>query len=295
MLKRFEVFFIASILILIIGIILTINTMDREQEFKAHNRDIQHAVVESAAYAINLQLQNKRRHVKLFLDEYSKLFLRLDRFPNDETTSNSISHRLQQRFTDFFTYTLTDSEGQPILMDIDSLVGEACQRDLDNFSGKVKRHDTQTNNEVFLHPQPLHYHYDIMAPLHLQGSNSRIFFASFYLDEIADILKTHEIPGQQLLLVRQSNPTLIEVSRQGARDKLDRNMELMDDEQTRILVFENIPETDWRLVNLPDANFEEQYVSGLWKEVLVILAILTLALFIMISLMFKISESKQAD
>ena len=295
MLKRLEVFFIAAILVLLTGIVLIVYTMEREQEFKSHNSNIQHTVVESAAYAINLQLQDKRRHVKLFLDEYSKLFVRLDRFPNDEITSQNIYRRLEQRFTDFFTFTITDSQGQPVLMDIASLVGDACQRDLDKFSGMIKRHDGAINNEVFLHPQPLHYHYDIMAPLHMPRSEPRIFFASFYLDEIASILKTHEVPGQQLLLVRQSNPKLIEVSRQGARDKLNREMTLTDIEQTRILIFENIPETDWKLVNLPDTNFEQQYVKGLWTEVIIILIILSFALFIMISVMFKISEKNQAD
>ena len=92
MLKRLEVFFIASLLVLFTAIILIIYTMEREQEFKSHNSKIQNALVESAASAINYQLQNKRRHVELFLDEYEKLFLHLDRFPDDESTSNSINY-----------------------------------------------------------------------------------------------------------------------------------------------------------------------------------------------------------
>jgi hypothetical protein len=175
-------------------------------------------------------------------------------------------------------------------MDVESLVGDACQRDLQNYSSKVKRLDKVTHNEVFLHPQPYHYHYDIMAPLKTRNDNVHIFFASFYLDEIANILKTHEIPGQQLLLVRQSEPNLIEVTRQGARDKLDRDPKLTPEELLRALVFENIPESDWRLVNLPDADFEEEYVNGLWREVIIMLVILALGLFVMISMMSRYCE-----
>lgn len=295
MLKRFEVYFIASIFILITGVILIIYTMEREQEFRSHSSNIQQTVVHGVAYAINLQLQNKRRHVSLFLDEYAQLFLHLDRYPDDEITSNNITRRLQQRFTDFFTYTITDKNGAPTLLDIDSLIGNACQIDLENFANRVKRDAVKLNNEVFIHPQSFHYHYDIMAPLPTNESNSRIFFASFYLNEIADILKTHEIPGQQLFLIRQSEPSLIEVSRQGARDKLKRNSKLTHDEQISILVYEDIPETDWRVVNLPDANYEKQYINSLWKEVVVILVTITIALLILISLMFKLSGRNTAD
>ena len=80
MFRRVEAFFIASVLVLITGIILIIYTMEREQEFKKYNAHIQKVTVESAAYAINIQLKNKRRHVALFLDEYNRLFSQLDRF-----------------------------------------------------------------------------------------------------------------------------------------------------------------------------------------------------------------------
>ena len=131
--------------------------MEREQEFKSHSSNIQQTVVHGVAYAINLQLQNKRRHVNLFLEEYAKLFLHIDRYPDDEITSNNISRRLQQRFTDFFTYTITDKNGAPTLLDIDALVGDACQIDLENFASRVKRDEVKLNNEVFIHPQSFHF------------------------------------------------------------------------------------------------------------------------------------------
>ena len=290
MLKRMEVFMIASILILLISIIMVVYTMQREQEFKAHNRDIQTAVVDSAVYAIDIQLDNKRRHVNLFIDEYSRLFRHLERFPDDEFSAERVQERLQQRFPDFFTFTIANHSGIPVMLDFENLVGEACQADLDKFASKLGR-GQQSTNEIFIHPQAFHYHYDVMTSLAF-GNESEIFFVSFYLDEIADILKTHEVPGQQLFIVRQSDPDLIEVSREGARDKLKRNAQLTAEEQNRILVFANIPGTDWRLVNLPDRDFEQEYIEDLWHEVIIILSILTIAIFIMISVVFSFSEKR---
>ena len=178
-----------------------------------------------------------------------------------------------------------------MLLDVETLVGEVCQSDLSDFASKLGRAQL-SSNEIFIHPQPFHYHYDVMAPLNADG-DSKIFFVSFYIDEIADILKTHEIPGQQLFIVRQTDPSLIEVSREGARDKLTRDAELTPEEQNRILVFANIPGTDWRLVNLPDADFEQGYIDGLWHEVIVVLSILAAAFFIMITVVFKISDKRE--
>lgn len=295
MLKRMEYFSIASLFVLVIAIILIIYTMEREQEFKTNSSNSQKTVVHGAAYAIDLQLQNKNRHVRLFLDEYARLFSYLDRFPSDERTSENINRGLQQRFPDFFTYTITDRNGEPALMDIESLVGDTCQLDLSNFTRKIKNNYGKMQNEVFVHPQPFNYHYDIMAPLNVNRKDTRIFFTSFYLNEITDILKMHEIPGQNLMLVRQSEPTLIEVSREGARDKLSRGINLTQQEQFRINAYENIPDTDWRLVNLPDADFEKQYLYKLWRQVIIILSILTLSLFLLIFVLVKFSKSKGAD
>ncbi len=295
MLKQMELFNIASIFVLILSIILIVYTMEREQEFIAHNSNIQKASVHGAAYAINLQLQNKHRHVRLFLDEYSRLFLHLEMFPEDEETSENIKRRLQQRFTDFFTYTITDQNGVPVMSNIESLVGDACQNDLNNFANNIKRNHGNLLNEAFVHPQPFNYHYDVMAPLQTNNHGVRIFFTSFYLNEIVDILKTHEVPGQALMLVRQSSPGLIEVSREGARDKLSRDIKLTQDELNRVTVYENIADTDWRLINLPDAYFEEQYVYGLWKEVVIILVIVTLAMVALVIVLIRISKKKRLE
>ena len=295
MLRRMELFTIASIFVLITSIILVVFTMEREHEFIKHNTNIQKASVHGAAYAISLQLQNKHRHVRLFVDEYARLFAHLEHFPNDETTSENINNRLQQRFTDFFTFTITDQNGLPSIMDIESLVGDACQKDLNNFANNIKRNHGDLFNKVFVHPQPANYHYDIMAPLQLGVSNPRIFFTSFYLNEIVDILKTHEVPGQTLMLVRQSEPGLIEVTRQGVRDKLTRELNLSQEERSRITVYEDIPQTDWRLVNLPDLDYEKEYVFGLWKEVIIILLIVSFALFVLILVLTKSSASNTVD
>jgi len=291
------VFMITGIFILVMAIVLIINTMQRSNEFKNHQGEIQKTVVHGAGYAINLQLQNKRRHVRLFIEEYASQLKHLVRFSNDEKTKNDLENRLKQRFPDFLAYTITTQNGNSIFQDIDSLVGDACKVDLARFAKKPANISKPVLNKVFIHPQPFQYHYDIMA--HLPFSNEmnsgkhQVFFSSFYLQEIADILKTHGVPGQNLMLVRQSDPALIEVTQQGARDTLSREIRLSDEEQRRIKFYLNIPDSDWQIVNLPDVDFAEDYQRALWKDAIILLLIVSLALVILTIVMIKLLGKKE--
>lgn len=294
MFKQLEVFMIAMMFVLVTAIILIVYTIQRGEEFKTHQNILQKASVHGAAYAVKLQLDNKQRHVRLFLEEYERLASHLVMFPNDLKTANDIKTRLQQRFSDFFTFTVTNQEGMPLLQDFDTLVGEACKRDLKKYFTLVSKRE-MTLNEVFVHPQPYHYHYDIMAPLSASSGEAHIFFVSFDLNEIVDILRTHEIPGQRLILVKHSDPALIEVTKEGSRDKLASGVpQLTKEEQQSIRLYEYIPDTNWRLVAIPDTHFEKQYLGNLWKEAAIIISIVSLAFLLLVFITSKYFQRKES-
>lgn len=295
MLKRLEVFLIAAVFILMSAVILIIYSKQREQEFKTHNTLIQTASVTGAAYALILQLANKKRHVRLFSEEYESLLNHLVIFPQDTKTEGDIKKRLHQRFPDFFTYTITDQTAVPKLFDIDSFVGEACQHDLSNYIKKIKNvsDKTKLHNKIFIHPLSEHYHYDIMSSFGNTKNIINVFFVSFYLKEIVDILKTHETPGNQLFLLRQSDPSLIEISSRGVRDKISRDIRLSKNEQQRIQIVKNISGTDWHIANLPNNTYEKKYRLGLWKEAGLILLIETLSILLLIYVLFKLAKKKR--
>jgi len=173
MLKRMEVFLIIAVFILITAVILIIYSTQRENEFKAHNLTTQRAIINGAAYAINLQLIEKYRHVSLFSSEYAQNLLQLYNNPSNYLLEAELNDRLKQRFPDFFTYTLTDKKGIPKLVNIESLVGQACQLDLNDYAKHINNSNKGAiKNKTIIHPQPFNYHYDIMAPLNT-GKNSQ--------------------------------------------------------------------------------------------------------------------------
>jgi hypothetical protein len=75
---------------------------------------------------------------------------------------------------------------------------------------------------------------------------------------------------------------LIEVTSQGARNKIKRDIKLNDDEKRNIKVYENIAGTDWRIVSLPDISYQKKYLKGLWTEAIIVLAIVTIALILLV-------------
>jgi len=289
MLKRLEAFLIITVFIIITAIILIIYSMQREHEYKAHRMMTEETIVNGAAYAINTKLLEKHRRVQLFADEYARFLMQLHNNSNNEKIITDLKTRLEQRFPDFFTFTITDNKGTPELQNIESLVGDVCQVDLANFA-KHLASDTTKMNKVVIHPQPFNYHYDIMAPLYTSEKAPSIFFVSFFPTEIVDILKTHSLPNQKLILVRQSDPSLIEITSEGARDKIKRDIKLSDNELKQIRVLTNIPGTDWRLVNLPNIEHQKEYIKGLWKEAFFIILIVSLALIIIFSFVIKTSK-----
>ena len=289
MLKRLEVFLIVTVFIIITAVILIVYSMQREHEYKKHQITTQEMVVNGTAYAINSKLLEKRRQVQLFVNEYGRFLTQLHNNANNEKIITDLKTRLEQRFPDFFTFTITDNKGKPKLQNIESLVGHVCQVDLTNFA-KHLGSDATKMNKVVIHPQPFNYHYDIMAPLYTSEKDPSIFFVSFLPSEIVDILKTHGLPNQKLMLVRQSDPSLIEITDEGARDKIKRDIKLSDNELKQIRVSANIPGTDWRLVNLPNIKHQKEFIKGLWKEAIFIILIVSLALIIIFTFVIKTSK-----
>ena len=282
---------LALLMILVVSMILIISTIDRIREFRDNQREVQEAVVKGAAFAASMRILETKKMVTLFADEYRDLIKRLAIYPNDEVTQKLIRDRLQARFSNLFTFTIATPEGVPVLSDIETRVGEICQKDLTGFIDAVEKgHPVGKLNRVSIHPNPSGYHYDVMVPLEISGV-SRIFFVSFYPFYLAEIARTHAPPGHQLIFVNDDDPTLIEVAAGGSRNLLGRDIRLTSDEAARAKVAKYVTGSKWRLIDLPDEKFVKNYEKKLWREVALIL--IFVALFSMIMMMYLIRRCRQ--
>ena len=271
MASRIWTFMIVSLLFVATAMTMIMYTKQRETAFLDQQVVVHEAIVHGTAFAVSEQILREQRNIQLFADEYRQMITRLAQYPTDEATRASLNIRLHQRFPDALTFTITNAEGATILSDIDSLVGEACRNEIVDYYRLAKTAGAKARNPILIHPQPDNYHYDVMAQV-----GDRVFFVSILPKAVTEILRNHQIPGHELILVKKQDLSLIEIAAKGVRDVLVRDIRLSQEERERIRTAESVIGTEWRLIDLPEAKYAEEYQRQLWKEATMVLMILVL-------------------
>lgn len=160
--------------------------------------------------------------------------------------ADRLEERVVSRLPNAFAATVAGTNGNPLVPDFDGLVAKIC---VDNI-----RHFARTGGDyqIRVHPNPFGYHFDVMVPVHdHRAGHEGIFFVSFHLQRIAEILKASQLPGHQLMLLFEPEGDLIEVHPQGGRNALERPRRLTVAEQERVMGARAVSGTMWRIVDLP--------------------------------------------
>ncbi len=282
MASRIWTFMIVSLLFVATAMTMIMYTKQRETAFLDQQVVVHEAIVHGTAFAVSEQILREQRNIQLFADEYRQMITRLAQYPTDEATRASLNIRLHQRFPDALTFTITNAEGATILSDIDSLVGEACRNEIVDYYRLAKTAGAKARNPILIHPQPDNYHYDVMAQV-----GDRVFFVSILPKAVTEILRNHQIPGHELILVKKQDLSLIEIAAKGVRDVLVRDIRLSQEERERIRTAESVIGTEWRLIDLPEAKYAEEYQRQLWKEATMVLMILVLGGLMMMMFVWR--------
>ena len=280
--SRIWTFLIVSLLFVATAMTMIMYTKQRETAFLDQQVVVHEAIVHGTAFAVSEQVLREQRNIQLFADEYRQMITRLAQYPTDEATRASLNTRLHQRFPDALTFTITNAQGATILSDIDSLVGEACRNEIVDYYRLAKTAGAKARNPILIHPQPDNYHYDVMAQV-----GDIVFFVSILPKAVTEILHNHQIPGHELILVKKQDLSLIEIAAKGVRDILVREIRLSQEERERIRTAENVVGTEWRLIDLPEPKYAEEYQRQLWKEATMVLMILVLGGLMMMMFVWR--------
>lgn len=252
-------FAFVAVITLMAGLLVAWNAQHRITSFEQGQATIAEAAAKSAANEIELLIGEKRRLLRLFAGQYADEIAALTRAPDDEQLREDLEARVAAYFPQHFSVTIADQGGMPLLTDFEQRVGDVCLADIQTFA----RNDYL--NDLFVHPNPEGYHFDIMAPWSTSGdvtghpSDSQasahgVFFVSFKLDEVARLLRHSEIARHTLLLVKRSDPALIEIAARGGRNQLQRDPRLTEQELASIRYRRPIPGTLWDVAVLPNLS-----------------------------------------
>ena len=241
------------------------NGQVRLVQFEQSQAELGQSLSETTATGIERIIADRVREVTLFVDDFHGDIDRLASNLDDDDLLDQITEQVVQHFPGAFTFTLADPKGNPLLEDIEGLVGDLCRVDIRQFSLSSVEPDGQYLDRIFIHPQPFHYHFDIMIPW--KGSaGTGVFFVSFEATELIHLIAAHEVPGQRIYLERTDAPGLIEVSSEGTRNQIDREMRFSKSEEARVGSRLSISGTRWSAVVIPDVSLMDNFRSQLIRQ-----------------------------
>lgn len=248
------------ILLIMIFLVLVWNAKVRYHEFIHNQNRLMQSSVNGVSAQLEIFISELRRAVHLFADTERERLDFLAENPDDEATLKKLNEATHRHFPHAFALTIADKHGDPLITDYDGLIGDICIQDMHTFS------KSRLHSEIYIHPHPGAYHFDIMVDWEQNTHSKGIFFVSFRTGLLSEVIKHGQLPGHQLLLLNKNIPGLIEVTAGGARIKLKRPFFLTLDEMQRIDFSMPVKGTAWRLVDLPDASLYKSVRNRLIYE-----------------------------
>lgn len=246
------------------AILLIFLANDRYNNFVEAHQQFADKAVQVATAEISQIIANKRRSVSYFAEDNQELILELSYHPDDIELYDLLNLRISRTVPDFFASNIVASTGEFIIGDFDGKIGELCLADIHQFIDSGRQ-------LVRVHPNNDTYHYDILTRLP-DGNDGKLFFVSFNLNELANLLRLVQPVMHELLLLNEDMQNLIEINSQGGRnviaDRLD--YRFTDDELSRIMSSAKIDGTVWHVVDLHQPGLLADHRTRAFSEYLVV-------------------------
>lgn len=199
-------------------------------------------------------LEREHERLQAFSEEKADEIRSILDYPDNWPAIDELQTSVQRMFRGAFAFTVTGRDGKPLFEDFDGLVGDACQVAMRDYIAAHERGET-VHELPPIHPVPDAYHFDLISLRQLEDGTTGLFFVSMSPDRIAELIAAAEYTsGLRILLVSREDPTLIEVSAAGARDRLRGDFRLEPEELSAVHFSVDLDSTHWRLVALPDAD-----------------------------------------
>ncbi|MEN8129980.1 MAG: EAL domain-containing protein [Pseudomonadota bacterium] len=237
------------------------------RDFLDHHKALAAKATEGASRLVSIYLQGKRRDLVLFASEHRKLIEALATGPQDNDKYLQLQAKVAEYFPDYMAFSIADHHGELLVADFDGRIDEVCINDIRGFAKQERP------QRVFIHPNPLGYHFDVMVRWEGLSREGGIFFVSFLVQPLTQILVDSELSAHQMMIIHQNIPGLIELTPHGSRIDLQREFMLSPQELSRIIYTREIPNTRWKLVDIPSERLIESHRYWIRLQVFVVFVI----------------------
>jgi diguanylate cyclase (GGDEF)-like protein/PAS domain S-box-containing protein len=234
------------------------------REFLNHHRELAEKATEGASRLISLYLDGKYRDLSLFSSEHLRLINDLAEHSMNAESYRRLQDKVAEYFPDYLAFTVATNEGEVLVDDFNGYIEEVCVNDIRGF------YKGRRAPPVFIHPNPLAYHFDIMVRWGELNGKGGIFFVSFRPQRLARILADSELSEHRMMIVHRDIPGLIELTPEGSRLDLQREFILSAQELSRIIYTRPIINTRWELVDIPSVKLLESHRNSVRLRVFII-------------------------
>jgi len=274
------------VLLLSFGILLYWMASDRYQIFLTSHQDTSTNTTNIVSFQISKTLREKQRFIDIFVDNAKDLIIKLSADPYNETLHQKLESRLKKYQPDVFAFNIMDKTGEPIIGDFKGDIGKLCLQDLKQYLTKGERH-------IRLHPKSNGYHYDIISKYYKDG-NEHLFFVSFHIDEIVEILQSTQPMKHNLILVNKQQNNLIEITSQDSIEKQNNrlNHKMTGAENLRVLSSTEVKGSDWHITDMNDIDLFKDYKKKIFIESIVAYYIFTIIVLFMRNILLKQDEKR---
>ena len=221
--------------------LILVQTWWREKQVEEGLRTSATQTAALVAEAVDAHLLQQRHLLELFTQEHAAKLDAVITAPGAVGPEDFLEAAVHAYFPNAFAHTLSTENGSVLLEDFEGLVGENCRKNIRVFAATSNQH-------LLLHPNPIKVHYDVMTQY-----GRHVFFVSFLPEPLSNLLAKHQ-PGMVKLMIVQRQGSLIEICSEGDRLHLDRETRLSPEEQANLLASADIPNTEWRVVGVPDSK-----------------------------------------
>jgi diguanylate cyclase (GGDEF)-like protein/PAS domain S-box-containing protein len=269
-----------------------------EQENASMERSAMHA----AGYVQEF-VERRRGIVESFAREHAEELDYIANNPQVEEPQKNIRRLLEGYFPRHFTFVVRRSNGDFVPDDLGEFVGDACRHDMNGFAKLLASthtaHDgkipTGTDYHPIIHPQPFNYHFDIIAAWTAANGNDGLLMISFTPKELVQILKAHELPHHKLVVLRNDQPDLIEVTSSGWRENIEREIRLSNDETKALVGRTPIVGTQWNVGYVPSHVFLTTRENNILNGAVLVVAVIAAFILLIVFWYFFSANARRSD
>lgn len=238
----------AAFVVMILGVavvLLVWNGISRYHENLSLHHRLVERVTNAAASEVSQEIRELKRRVALFSEIESDLLSRVVLDPLDDISYQTLVSLVNQHFTGQLGFAVTGPEGELMAATHPGIDDPRLLEDIAAFARGAHTY------RPYLYPVDDGYHFVIMTRWATLGGARGAFLVSFRPERVALLLKKYEIDNHRLLLVRSTDPALIEMTGMGARGAQGSPSRLDADARERLITSREVPGTGWVVVDRP--------------------------------------------